>query len=113
MAGVTGPLSPLPGSTHGAPDGAVCDQHPGRASVARVQGETDSFGSEMHDLCEECLDEYHQQARDCDTSGVCDWCKRHADRRRPRRDHDEGLCGPVYWVCDDCIIRVNNQADLT
>ena len=47
MADVTGPISSLPGSGHSVPDGAMCDEHPDRPAVARVQGETDSFGCEM------------------------------------------------------------------
>lgn len=30
-------------------------RNPSPPAVARVQGETDSFGCEMHDLCAECL----------------------------------------------------------
>jgi hypothetical protein len=52
MADVTGPISTLPGSSHhDVPDGMMCDDHPDRPAVTRLQGETDSFGSEMHDLC--------------------------------------------------------------
>jgi hypothetical protein len=44
MSDVTGPISSLPGSTHAAPTAGMCDDHPDRPAVARVQGETDSFG---------------------------------------------------------------------
>lgn len=110
MSDVTGPISSLPGSMHALPKDAVCDEHPGRLAVARVQGETDSFGCEMHDMCQECLDQYRADLREADTSGCCDWCGSHAPKLRPRRDYDEGYCGRVYDVCDDCIRHQNEEA---
>jgi hypothetical protein len=53
MADVTGPISTLPGAVHRVPEGATCDEHPDRPAVLRVQGETDSFGSETIDYCQE------------------------------------------------------------
>ena len=50
MAEVTGPISTLPGARHALPAGTMCDEHPDRPAVARVQGETDSFGCELNDL---------------------------------------------------------------
>jgi hypothetical protein len=47
MGEVTGPISTLPGHSHQVPDGTVCDDHPDRPAVARIQGETDSFGAEL------------------------------------------------------------------
>ena len=52
MADVTGRISTLPGSGHKVPDGTMCDNHPDRLATHRVQGETDSFGSEMNDMCD-------------------------------------------------------------
>lgn len=46
MAEVTGPTSYLPGHHCKLPPGTMCDEHPDRLAIARVQGETDSFGSE-------------------------------------------------------------------
>ena len=63
MGDVTGPISTLPGSRHDFPDGTMCDDHPDRKAVARVQGETDSFGSELIDMCQECLDEHRAYMR--------------------------------------------------
>jgi len=112
MADVTGPISTLPNSGHHVPDGTMCDDHPDRPAVARIQGETDSFGSEMHDMCEECLDEYSaylrsEQAEE-DSSGTCDWCKQFAKGLRPKRDPEEGMAGPVYYVCSPCIKKYND-----
>ncbi|MER9471020.1 hypothetical protein [Mesorhizobium sp. M0520] len=111
MADVTGPISTLPGSGHDFPDGTPCDEHPDRQAVARIQGETDSFGSEMNDMCQECLDAYREEMKNADWSGVCDWCKDHKPRLRPRRDYEEGMAGRVYDVCDDCIKRENDELE--
>lgn len=97
MSDVTGPIATLPGSVHKHPDGAVCDHHADRAAVARVQGETDSFGSEMLDVCDECLREIRSH-RDV---SACDWCEKEAELRH-YRDLDEGMAGPVYSVCAEC-----------
>lgn len=101
MADVTGRISTLPGSRHTVPEGSMCDRHPERVAVVRIQGETDSFGSEMHDLCQECIDEIREHAEQ-DRKGQCDWCKQDKTDLRPKRDYDEGLYGPVYRVCGDC-----------
>jgi len=100
MADVTGPISSLPGSRHFVPPGTVCDDHPDRLAVARIQGETDSFGCEMVDLCQECLDNRGKHKR---MKGRCDWCKSEAYDLRHHRDFEEGTCGPVYMVCGACI----------
>ena len=108
MADVTGPISSLPGSHHETPGGTMCDDHPDRPAVRRVQGETDSFGSEMHDMCQECYDEHkaeREKYRAEAATGTCDWCKSHATDLRPRRDWEEGSCGRVYDVCGACVKR--------
>jgi hypothetical protein len=79
----------------------MCDEHPHRVATHRVQGETDSFGSEMHDMCDECYAIHKAQVEVL--SGVCDWCKNFANRLRDYRDIDEGLAGPIHQVCDECI----------
>lgn len=109
MADVTGPISSLPNSSHSVPDGTMCDEHPDRPAVARMQGETDSFGSEMHDLCAECVTEWRKEAR-TPNIGRCDWCKAENVERAPRRDYDEGTSGPVYYVCKPC--RDGYEAEL-
>lgn len=101
MADVTGPISTLPGARHAVPHGTMCDDHPDRPAVGRIQGETDSFGSEMHDLCAECLAAEAAQSGD-DSQGICDWCKAEADDLRHHRDFEEGMSGPVYRVCSAC-----------
>lgn len=78
----------------------MCDEHPDRPATHRVQGETDSFGSEMADFCDECFAAF--KAEGIYTPDSCDWCKQKADDIRPQRDYDEGLHGPVYYVCAPC-----------
>lgn len=109
MADVTGPISTLPGARYTVPEGTMCDDHPDRPAYKRVQGETDSFGSEMHDLCKECCDALAKHRAEADTSGQCDWCKQHKPALRKRRDFEEGSAGPVYDVCDACIKAENDR----
>jgi hypothetical protein len=110
MADTTGPISTLPGAHYSVPAGAMCDDHPDRPATHRVQGETDSFGCELIDMCDECHSEW-KAYRDTPQGGVCDWCGKHADKLRPRRDYDEGMCGRVYDVCVPCITRANQEAE--
>lgn len=108
MADVTGPISSLPHSAHDTPQGAMCDEHPDRPAVVRIQGETDSFGSEMHDCCQECADAIKAERNSPEAStGQCDWCKQEATDLRPRRDFEEGMCGRVYDVCGACVKKEN------
>lgn len=102
MSDVTGPISTLPGARHTPPKGTMCDDHPDRPAVVRLQGETDSFGCEMHDLCRECADAERNVEPHI---GKCNWCKAPEQRLRPRRDMDEGMSGPVYYVCSGCAKR--------
>lgn len=108
MADVIGPCSTLPGHRSAPPDGVMCDEHPGRPALARIQGETDSFGAELYDLCQECLDEFNKHAHE-DREGACDWCGHEAKDLRPRRDFDEGMCGRVYKVCGECVRKENER----
>ncbi|ASP64428.1 hypothetical protein [Sinorhizobium meliloti] len=118
MSDVTGPISTLPGTSHDVPDGMMCDDHPDRPAVARIQGETDSFGCEMEDLCQQCNDERRAyrcseagQAEELEwRTGPCEWCKNHVTDLRDARDYEEGMSGRVYRVCGACIKRVNDEA---
>jgi len=117
MADVTGPISSLPGARHAAPQGSVCDDHPDRPAVARVQGETDSMGSEMFDLCQECLDAFNKAKAELDGGafrGRCGRCDGADVPLFPYRDYDEGMSGPVYYYCRGCrseqVSRDNEEA---
>lgn len=113
MADVTGPISTLSGAFHDCPDGQKCDEHPDRLAIARIQGETDSFGCEMYDVCQECLDEHRAYLKSPEAAehrkGICEWCKNPADDLRDRRDYEEGLYGRVYRVCGACVKRENEE----
>lgn len=111
MAHVSGPTSRLPGSLFTALLGQMCDEHDDRQSVRRVQGETDSFGAEYIDMCQECFDAYRNRDTTEERTGMCDWCKQSATDLRSRRDYDEGMSGPVYRVCGACVKRENDRLD--
>lgn len=109
MGDVTGPISSLPASSHALPDGTMCDDHPKRKAVARIQGETDSFGSEMWDVCAKCLAEIRKYRAE-NRTGMCEWCKQEVTDLRPARDYDEGMAGRIYEVCGACVKRRNDEA---
>lgn len=102
MADVTGPIRSMPGSRHVCPANSTCDDC-GALATVRIQGETDSFGSEMADLCAEC---YAQMQASCleveSTPSQCDWCHTLASGCKTHRDFEEGMSGPVYMVCRAC-----------
>lgn len=98
MSDVTGPISSLPGSKHKTPVGMKCDLCD-KPAVIRIQGETDSMGSEMGDYC---LEHGTQVENSSSLSGECDWCRVNKPELRPMRDVDEGSCGPIYYVCAEC-----------
>jgi len=104
MTDVTGPIQTLPGTGHAVPPGTMCDDHPDRPAVARIQGETDSFGAELIDCCAECRDALRAAIR-APQRGWCDWCKTMAEGIRDHRDFEEGSSGPVYSVCAGCRTR--------
>jgi len=112
MADVTGPISSLPGAAHTVPKDQVCDDHPDRRATHRVQGETDSFGSELHDMCDECYAD-HKAALAASAveraTGTCDWCGSQVTTLRPTRDYEEGSYGRVYDVCAPCRKRQNDR----
>ena len=118
MGDVTGPISSLPGTSHQVPNGMTCESHPDRPAVARIQGETDSMGCEMIDLCQACIDKDRayrlsdagKAEAAAERCGCCDWCSREATDLRDARDYEEGMCGRIYRVCGACIKRVNDEA---
>lgn len=111
MADVTGPIHTLPGAAYGVPDGTMCDDHPDRPATHRVQGETDSFGSEMNDLCDECYAELRAEMNAPQEAFPCDYCKVLSTDRRAIRDPEEGMCGPVYYACAECRRRQRERLE--
>lgn len=114
MADVTGPIRTLRGATYDVPEGQKCDNHPRRKAVVRVQGETDSFGCEMNDLCQECWDKDRAWEKSAEAAewrkGKCEWCGNKVDDLRDARDYEEGLYGRVYRVCGPCVKRRDDEA---
>lgn len=106
---VSGPTSLLPGQTAMMNALSLCDSHPDRLSVKRIVGECDSFGAEYCHMCQPCYDAYLRESEEEDLSGHCDWCKQYKSEVRPHRDFEEGSCGRVYSVCNDCIQAENKR----
>lgn len=107
----SGPVSSMPGSSHAFPEGSVCDDHADRPAVARIQGETDSFGCEYVLMCAECRDAFwafRDQERQVEK--YCDWCRTMQKSVVPHRDMDEGSAGPLYNVCSKCIAKETEEA---
>ena len=103
MADVTGPVTTFPGSLGKVPDGTMCDDCSEHLATHRIQGETDSFGAEWYDLCDDCLEEDCRVRREkANEGGVCEWCNEESAPLVPARDYDEGCDGPLYDVCLDC-----------
>jgi hypothetical protein len=114
VAHVINSCSTLPGALHKVPEGMTCDDHPELPAAYRVQGETDSFGAELIDMCEACYTEYKQYKADTAVeraTGCCDWCKNHATDLRTMRDFEEGSCGRLYDVCGACRKRQNDELE--
>lgn len=107
MAYVGGPTSTLPGARLRFPEGTTCDEHPDRIAVARIQGETDSWGYEAIDACQECMDRIDNHKKDA--IYTCDWCGTLGELL-PTRDPDEGLTGPVYHVCHACLVKQSERS---
>ena len=104
MAAVTGPISTLPGHLHRVPPGQTCDTegHEQILATHRVQASTDSMGSELWDMCQECYDKYNAEVSTQDTTGTCEFCGTSNVVLRKFRDPEEGSCGRVYDVCHPC-----------
>lgn len=103
MAGAIGPSSYLPGRLLKLKPGSMCDDHPDRPSTHRMVGETDSFGSEILDMCQECYDKYLSGMEEAQNiPQTCEWCGAVTTDCADTRDMDEGMYGPVYSVCGAC-----------
>lgn len=105
--GVIGPSKHLPGNIID-PVHSRCEEHPDRPAVKSIVGETDSFGSETQEVCQECLDKYRQDRDkklanpDPDDFFDCDGCSKRDETVKPARDPEEGMAGPVYYWCAEC-----------
>ena len=66
------------------------------------------MGSEMHDLCQQCLDKA-RAATPLYTTGCCDWCSAKCVDLRNHRDWEEGSSGRVYRVCGACRAKESEE----
>lgn len=103
MADVIGPNTYLPGQLLKVPEGMMCDDHENRPASYRVVGETDSFGSELIDWCDECYKKYLLSKENPEYNISCDHCQAVDCKTTATRDPDEGSCGPIYYLCDNCL----------
>jgi hypothetical protein len=79
-----------------------CDNHPDEQAAWRLTGETDSFGSEYHYLCEACKKKHVQHARENPLVSTCEHCNTENVKVDYWRDPEEGRAGPVYTLCAPC-----------
>lgn len=85
--------------------GECCD----KPATHRMVGETDSFGSEYHFYCAECMEIERKQLEEFQaTERCCEWCKK-PGLLMPFRDWEEGMHGPVSDVCGPCRERSTND----
>lgn len=103
MADVIGPNSYLPGQELKVPEDMMCDEHADRPATHRIVGETDSFGSELIDWCDECFNNYKAAKENPEYNLNCDHCHAVDCKTTATRDPDEGSCGPIYHLCDNCL----------
>lgn len=86
----------------GGPEGN-CDK-PAELSIC---GEVDSFGHEAHFMCQACYDDMKKQALENPHLETCPRCKSEAELIA-HRDPDEGLAGPLYYLCSPCL-KISNE----
>lgn len=108
-------MASLPGQFVSVQDdewGTKCYTHPERDATHRICTESDSFGSEYHNMCDECHEDYKKAKaeREADPE-QWETCK--CGNREPRlisyRDMDEGMHGPVYEHCSVCHEKWNKR----
>ncbi len=108
MAYTIGPSSYKPGDfIHPPREGDVCDFHSQVESVADIVGETDSMGSEVMQVCEECRERisHHVKEYQADNAIAAKYCEIHKGMGtdvRQFRDPEEGSHGRFYDTCKDC-----------
>lgn len=105
-----GPVTTMPGRWFAARAGHTCDTdgHHDRPSVKMRQGETDSFGAEYEDFCQECYGAFLAKPAE-EPVGHCDWCSKGGLKVFSKRDMNEGSSGPVYYVCIPCATKHDKE----
>lgn len=100
-----GPNRYLPGQVIPVKVDEMCDVHMTRKAVTCIVGETDSMGSEVLSLCQECFDQYQQNKKQNKSPDELDYCEIHqGDGKNVKsfRDPEEGYYGRIYRACESC-----------
>lgn len=104
--------APLPGNMASVEDdewGTFCYTHPDREAKHRMCVEADSFGAEYYNMCDECFNEHKAEIKakqeDPTQWEHCRRCRNSVPRLSHYRDPDEGMHGPVYEACPDCVSK--------
>lgn len=103
MAASSGPVRTMPGTFYPLPEGALCDTHPQRRAICRIQGETDALGAEFSDCCAECRERVLLLQKERHYPGRCQLCGLFKENLKKWRDPNDGVLGPNYDVCEDCV----------
>ena len=97
-------MASLPGSRSTPRDdewGLNCLNHPDVLAVVRICTESDSFGSEYENYCQECMDQPMPEDEEVEEE-CCPECGLMNGPIYPYRDPDEGSHGRVYYQCKVC-----------
>lgn len=102
----------LPGQSVSVEDdewGTKCNWHPEVVATHRICSESDSFGSEYANFCNDCWEERQlaikAKEQDPEQWDSCRKCGENVPRLSSYRDPDEGMHGPVYEACPDCVSK--------
>jgi hypothetical protein len=96
-------MSYLPGQFIGVQKNAKCEKHPNKPATHCLVTEADSMGYETRNMCQKCYNYYQRTKKQTEpVLSTCDWCKATGVELKPIRDHEEGMSGPIYHVCDNC-----------
>ena len=106
----------LPGQSVSIQDdewGTFCYTHLDIKATHRICSEADSFGAEYYNMCDECWDEYqaaiNAKNEDPEQWECCSQCGKCVPHLTPYRDPDEGVHGPVYEACPDCVSKFHKH----
>ena len=101
-------MSFLHGHTVNMKKDAKCSKHPEMFAVKSVISEADSLGYETTEMCQQCYDEYVAAKKKKRAEPAhCDHCGGLKILAKTR-DPEEGSMGPVYDLCRDCRVAMQN-----
>ena len=89
--------------------GTFCYTHHDVKATHRICSEADSFGAEYWNMCDQCWDERQKAIKakneDPEQWDSCRKCRKKVPRLSSYRDPGEGMHGPVYEACPDCVSK--------